>query len=475
MQQSEHFLGSAENSLMQASQNHQGYMKVGQVLHLQGPYIRLEALHTAVKKLQGRHPSLRSRLRRIPEQTDSYFLEEDETLELNIIEVERKRFDHLTFWKKEWRQREKIITPIGHGLAEFWLLQDSHDIDDDSSPREIVIICEHGICDALSLSNAAHELLIALSGENDQLFAKSLDWPITMETKIRTSLSRATRAFSLLKLILRFLSTYLATRRSKIARVPLGDVDIPPRDMANLCHTEMCHGILNTERTQQLIDICRQKKVTITSIICSAILYAINVLTNENENAETKFIELPMTADTRRRYVSRIANHHLSNHVSSTMAFIVSTRDMSTKYTDLWQLAQAFGTHTQKCLQNNQIFAFGMIIGRVFSMGLNSSKTEYAPMCALSSWGILPFHEQYGPWNLEGMTPMTNMIQNIMPFITIQTVNGVLTIMFAGPDPVISLNVLEKLCQLTVDKLLSLLVSENNDEEEPRETWPDWS
>ena len=71
----------------------------------------------------------------------------------------------------------------------------------------------------------------------------------------------------------------------------------------------------------------------------------------------------------------------------------------------------------------------------------------------MSSWGVLPFHEQYGPWKFEGMTPILNMTQSFMPFITIQTVNGILTIMFGGNDPILPLNVLEPLRDCTIKKL----------------------
>jgi hypothetical protein len=121
--QKQRLFGSSENAIMQASQQHQGYMKVGEVLHLQGPHISLEALSTAISQLQRRHPTLRSRLQINPEKPNSYLLEEDDTLQLKIREIPRKRADHSTFWRKEWREREKDTTVIGQGLAEFWLLQ----------------------------------------------------------------------------------------------------------------------------------------------------------------------------------------------------------------------------------------------------------------------------------------------------------------------------------------------------------------
>lgn len=116
-------LGSMENAFMKASQKYQGFMRICEVLHLKGPYISIETLSKAVGKLQQRHPTLRSRLQRNSQKAHSYLLEEDKTLQLKIIEISRKRSDHQTFWKQEWRKREKSTTAIGEGLAEFWLLQ----------------------------------------------------------------------------------------------------------------------------------------------------------------------------------------------------------------------------------------------------------------------------------------------------------------------------------------------------------------
>ena len=116
-------LGSMENAYMKASQKYQGLTRLCEVLHLQGPYISLESLSKAVRKLQQRHPTLRSRLQRASRKAHTYSLEEDDTLQLKIIEIPRNRSDHQTFWKQEWRKREKTTTVIGEGLAEFWLLQ----------------------------------------------------------------------------------------------------------------------------------------------------------------------------------------------------------------------------------------------------------------------------------------------------------------------------------------------------------------
>lgn len=116
-------LGSAESALMRIALQHQGYMKVGVVLYLQGPYISVERLTSAINRLQRRHPFLRSRLEHSHGKSGSYTMEEDDTLQLKVIELSRKREDHSNFWRQQWQEREKETPILGQGLAEFWLLQ----------------------------------------------------------------------------------------------------------------------------------------------------------------------------------------------------------------------------------------------------------------------------------------------------------------------------------------------------------------
>ncbi|CAF1564865.1 unnamed protein product [Rotaria magnacalcarata] len=448
-------LGSAENALMHASQQHQGYTKVGEVLHLQGPYISVETLSAAISLLQRRHPVLRSRLQINPEKPDSFLLEEDDTLKLNIRVIPRKHDDHLIFWRQEWRQQEKKITNIGQGLAEFWLLQDPEDDNDDNSPREIIIICEHSVCDGISLSSVANELLIALAGQNDNIFANSLDWPITMEAAIQRSLSIVGRMIALGKFI--FTTFYMRlTNTQSIARIPLGNVDFPLTDMCDFCHTESCYAMLNKEETQMLVEKCRSEGVTVTSAVSSAVLCAASTLVKSEEDHPTA-LRFSIGADTRRRCVPPISNHDLSYHVSGIMPFILSIRDIPTTSKDMWQLATVIGDFIKTSVDAGQILALGLIMGRIFQKTLGPPDFSVLPTSAISSWGVLPFSEDYGRWKLVEMTPFVNMILGAMPLTILQNVNGILTIMQIGADPLVPKNILESFCDGTMQKLHQMI------------------
>ncbi len=302
----------------------------------------------------------------------------------------------------------------------------------------------------------AHELLIALSGtDNNNLFSSSLNWPITMERAIQQSLPAMSRMIAIGKFI--FGAIYLrATNRYPTARIPVAAVDFPLADMADYCHTEACYSILNKAETQKLIEKCRQEDVTVTSAVSIAIICAASKLVKVEENQPT-LLNFSIGADTRRRCVPPVPNHDLSFHVSGIMSFILPTRDVPTTPANMWQLAQSFGQHMKTCIDAGQVLALGMIMGKLFEKTLGPPNATELPTCGISSWGILPFQEQYGQWKLTAMTPFVNMIRGMMPFTTIQTVNGMLTIMFVGTDPTIPLNILESLRDSTTQILHQMI------------------
>ncbi|CAF1243853.1 unnamed protein product [Adineta steineri] len=448
-------MGSAENALILTSQQHHGYMKVGIVMHLQGPYIALQTLITAVNRLQCRHPFLRSRLQVNPEKPGTYLMEEDDTLELKIIEIAREQDDHFDFWRQEWRMREKDPAVVGQGLVQFWLLQDPNDDDDDDSPREIVIVCEHGICDGMSISTVAHELLISLSDNDTNMFDGSLNWPIIMETAVRKSVSAYSRVIKFAKFLLRVLY-WRATSSRRTTRMPLIAKDFPLEEMATYCHTEAFYGRLNKEDTQQLLKKCRQEGVTLTSAVSSAILCSTSASLETRKDQSTQLV-MAITADTRQRCVPPVPNHDLSYQASGIMAFTVFNKEIPVTSYGMWQLAKTFGNHVKKSIKAGQSLALAMVMGEYFQRNLGAPNMTEHPTCGISNWGRLPFQEKYGNWELLEVTPILNLVRTVMPIVFVQTVNGVLTIACLGSVPIMSSRILERLCNGAMCKLHEMI------------------
>lgn len=316
-------------------------------------------------------------------------------------------------------------------------------------------MCEHCICDGLSLSNAAHELLTILSDEDGNLFNDPLDWPISMEDAVSKSLSTINRYITLSRLILSAVYMYMTTKLPT-ARIPFGNIDFPIDDMDQYCHTEAVYGVLNKEMTAKFIAKCRQEGVTATAACISAILSATSSLIPTDSTQET-LLKFFLSADTRRRCIPPIPNHDLNFHVSSIEPIIVTTSTVPKTSDGFWQLARTVGHHLKTCVDAGQTFAFGMIQSKIYEKALGPLNLSHMPTYVISSWGLLPFVEQYGQWKLTGMTPFVNFIRGLFPFTTIQTVNGVLTVMFVGSDPLITSTELTALRDRSIDTLQQMI------------------
>ena len=240
------------------------------------------------------------------------------------------------------------------------------------------------------------------------------------------------------------------------ARIPVVNIDFPLDDMADHCHTEACYGILSKEETRKLVGKCRQKGLTVTSAVSSAILCGTSMLLNSVENEPTA-LRCSISADSRRRCVPPVPNHELSYQVSGIMPFTTPTKDIPKTSQGMWQLAKVFGQHIKMSIDAGQVLAFGLIIGMISQRSLGPPNFAELPSFGISSWGVLPFREQYGQWKLITMVPSFNIIRAVIPFITIQTVNGMLTIMCTGSEPIIPLNVLERLRDETIHKLHQMI------------------
>ncbi|CAF1113800.1 unnamed protein product [Didymodactylos carnosus] len=338
----QHVCGPAENMMIKISQRFHGAMRMGEVLHLQGPYISLEQLNRAVALLQRRHPVLRSRLRTHPTKRDCFVLEEDEALRLPVEELARKREEHASFWLQEWPKREKEPINIGEPLAKLWLLQ-------------------------------------------------------TMENAIRNSLSAVNRVFTVSRLLFSIIYT-LMTNRLPIARIPLDEVTFSIDEMDKYCHTEAVYGVLNKEMTTKLLARCRREGVSITSAVTGALSSAAASLVPVKDGQGT-IMMIMLSADTRRRCAPTVPNHDFGYYASGIAPFCLRMSALPKTSEDSWQLAQSFGQHTNACVNAGQVLASGLINGKLGSLALRPINMAYLPTYGTSSWGVLPFVEQYdGEW-----------------------------------------------------------------------------
>lgn len=342
----------------------------------------------------------------------------------------------------------------------FFYIKDPEDNENLTAPREIVIVCEHAICDGISLSNAAHELLLILSDDDQTIPQGSLQWPITMEDAIQQSTTRFQRFRLITRLLLQFSYSYLTTKLPTFL-LPFEAINFPLNDIQNYSHTLLEYGHLDKDLTKQLIDKSREESVTVTASVMTALLLATYNMTKSDQRPDGLF-KFASGADTRRRCLPPIASHDLAYHVSSIAIFEITRSTLSPILSKPWNLAKLIGCHLKSSVDSGQVLSCGLILSKFYELAMNSINLNQMPTCGISSWGILPFIEHYGSWKLEAMTPFVNMVRGTLPFMTIQTVNGELTIMFGATAPLISQTTIQRLRDETLMILQNMINRETS-------------
>ncbi|CAF4709168.1 unnamed protein product, partial [Rotaria sp. Silwood2] len=148
-----------------------------------------------------------------------------------------------------------------------------------------------------------------------------------------------------------------------------------------------------------------------TSAVTSAVLSATASLVPVKDGQDTIMI-ITLSADTRRRCAPPVPNHDLSYHASGIGSFGLPVSAAPTTPEGSWQLAQTYGQHTNACVDAGQVLGCGMMTAKAYEMLQGPINMAYMPTYGTSSWGVLPFVEQYGPWQLTAMTPFMNLLRS---------------------------------------------------------------
>ncbi|CAF4184276.1 unnamed protein product, partial [Adineta steineri] len=172
--------------------------------------------------------------------------------------------------------------------------------------------------------------------------------------------------------------------------------------------------------TTKLLARCRKEGVTVTPAVISAVLSATASLVPVKDGQDT-MMNIALSADARRRYVSPVPNHDMAYHASGIAPFGLHVSAAPKTPKDLWQLARIYAQHMNACVNAGQILANPLIAGKVLEKLMGSVKMAYIPTYFMSSWGVLPFVEQYGPWQLTAMTPCFNARRWPAPSTMVQT------------------------------------------------------
>ncbi|MFW9827291.1 MAG: condensation domain-containing protein [Candidatus Thorarchaeota archaeon] len=120
-------------------------------------YVSIEDLKNAIKKMQLRHPILNAHLQ--SEEKELYFVVNN-LLEIPLKVVKRNSDIQ---WKEEIIQQHKIPFKMEQGPLIRFILLYSSEISD------LIIFCQHAICDGMSLAYLARDIITYLGNPNKEV------------------------------------------------------------------------------------------------------------------------------------------------------------------------------------------------------------------------------------------------------------------------------------------------------------------
>lgn len=226
-------------------------------------------LRLALTRVAQNHPLMRAHC--IVDQDQDVWLVAAEACELPLKVISRNSDDH---WKTAIQDEYRIPFDFEKGpLIRFVLLK-------SSELSELLIYCQHTICDGLSLSHLAEEILLFLSEPDRE--AKIEPNPLL---PIPENFSVAARQNKLTGLVKRVVINRI-TNQWKKSRLVFDQDDFLSIQRAYFkkYRYEILVIELPDTYTQSLVDACRQNQVTVNSTISVAFLAGRQDVVNSYSN-----------------------------------------------------------------------------------------------------------------------------------------------------------------------------------------------
>ncbi|MFX1255759.1 MAG: condensation domain-containing protein [Promethearchaeota archaeon] len=220
-----------------------------------------ELLRLVIRNMPKRHPLLRVRV--IHDTEDNLWFTSEGVQELQVQVIPRKSDDH---WFQIFKEEYKIPFEMDKGpLIRFFLLP-------SSEVSELIIFCQHLICDGMSLAFLARDILIQL-GDPDREIELLPTPPVLNEANIP---SDAHPSLLKRKLMAYFINKY--NKRWQSEKVFFDEEDY--KNIYQIYWERNTHhnllGELSELETSKLVSRSRQEGVTVNTALITAFLKAKN-------------------------------------------------------------------------------------------------------------------------------------------------------------------------------------------------------
>ena len=284
-------------------------------------------LRNAVYKVQQRHPNLRVRIKEDKDRTPWFTSEGVKAIPLEV--VPRESDDH---WIKVYHEACQIPFEFDERPAiRFILVQ---------SPRksELLILCHHIICDGLSLAYLARDLMVHLGDPNRGVEVLPNPVPIDRDNIPRDVSMNA---------IVRFLINRI-NRKWEKDKIYFDREDY--REINEAYWMNYTHQMLTVElseaQTTELVERCRQEKVTVNTALTTA------------------FVGAQSSVQGDKPYHSSIAiagnlRNRLQRPVDEVMGFYAGGVTLKCKYNrrkNFWDNARRFHRKMKPLFTNKNLF-----------------------------------------------------------------------------------------------------------------------
>ncbi|GFZ33170.1 hypothetical protein CSC2_36960 [Clostridium zeae] len=223
-------------------------------------------LREALMKLLDLHPLLKSQV--LVDENDDIWLETNECIKLDLKIFSRISDEQ---WKKIIQKEFDFPFDFEKGpLIRFILLKSTHISD-------LIIFCQHIICDGLSLANLVHEILTLMA---DSKYKYAAEHDICLPVPENIIFRKANKLGGLTKkIIMNYLNR--KWKRTKIDFITDDFLQIHKAYMDKYSYKILAFELAEDD-TLKLREVCRQNNVTVNSAISIAFLAARKDLMNYN-------------------------------------------------------------------------------------------------------------------------------------------------------------------------------------------------
>ncbi|MFX0061894.1 MAG: condensation domain-containing protein [Candidatus Hermodarchaeota archaeon] len=405
--------------------------------------ISVDQLHSALNKVRQKHPLLGVRVK-IDNETNAWFTSEG-VPELTIRSINRKTND-------DWIQivREEIRSPFSTEkgpLIRFVLLQ-------SSEVSELILVCQHAICDGLALVYLIRDILTYL--DSDQEIGSPLIPPLGGKDNLPPSASG--------KFLAKFFMRLIGNRWNRQKR---SFSETEYMDLHQLFWENHDNRILSwslTElQTSALTTCCQKQQVTVNSALLTAFLAA-----QQEIQSSQPYLENVVVSVNYRNRLKQPAGEAFAKYASAVRPTLKYKTEEP-----FWDQARKFNETIDKLLVDSNIFASQQLDNLPSSLLDAVSFNKYGKFdndlvarlveqiggnkinvgIIITNLGKVDIPLNYGFVTLESITGPYVYSDTMEKYLGVITVGGKLHFALSFGENFISANTIEKIKELAMKHL----------------------